>query len=171
MAAVTYDKIETNSYTSIFTLIDTRANVADPRNPDGVKRRQFVYDFDPFHLGIQYEMMPYIIVELPDTAYTMSSLDQSHKGIDIKQRITVRTIRGGSGNTSTDMGRSDMLNICDDLHQLFNTRSKIEDLHGYKMSNAKLTKLSSDMTSIDQKYIYETVYELTYKLPYLKVVA
>lgn len=168
-AVLTYDKIETNSYQNIFDIIDTRSNVADPRDPNNLKRRQFVYDYDPFEVGVDFGDLPYVIINMPLQEEIRSSLDVKRRGYLFRQRVIVRTARTGSGNTRTDVGKTDLLNISDDLVQTFNSKSIIEELHGYKISKPKLAKISTDNYTVNQKYVYENVYELSYETPFLVV--
>ena len=57
---LTKSNIESAAHNNVLELIDTRANIADPRDPEGKKTRQFVYDVDPFLTGIKFNQFPYI---------------------------------------------------------------------------------------------------------------
>lgn len=170
-AVVTYDKLETNPFLNIIEVIDTRANIADPRDTSGNKRRKFVYDADPFHKSISFENMPYIVVKFPKSEEITSSVSGTKKGYMYTHQIIVRTARDGASNSAVDQGRTDMLGIVDDLKKTFNNLTVRETYHGWKMSKLKLTKLDSDTGSINQKQIYESIFELSYELPFIQVVA
>jgi len=163
---VSYDKLESVSYSNVFDLINTRSNIADPRDPEGKKIRTFVYDSDPFEHAIDFNLTPYIILTLPLVDYPNrtkgKSLDGSYKLISWKQTIMVRTSRHGSSNANTDVGRTDMLNICDALHKTFNSSTRMTDNYSMGMHNFNLSKINSDPQVIDGVEYYESEYELTY---------
>ena len=167
---ISYTTIESSSYNNVYSAMNDRNNIADPRDPDGKNIRMFLYDFDPFHLSINFADMPYVILELPQIEYIRMSLHGKRKGILFKHRIVVRTARRGAGNTrNTDVGRTDMLTITDDLHQMFNGMTQRDRFRILNMVKVKLTKISTDTLSVDGKYMYESVFELEYESPLLTV--
>lgn len=166
---VTYDKIESHSYNNIFEVLNTRANVNDPRDPDKLGKRQFVYDYEPFHLSVNFNDMPYIFLSLPTTEEVKMSHDGTRKAYNFRHRVIIRTARSGASNARTDIGRTDMQNIVDDIIQTFNNRTNRETLKGLGQDKLKLFKISTDTISYDQKYAYETVYELQYEMSWLNV--
>jgi len=174
ITTVTYDKLESSAYSNVFDLINTRSNVADPRDPENKKTRTFLYDSDPFEHAIDFNLIPYIILTLPVVTYPNGtkgkSLDGAYKLLGWSQNITVRTARHGSSNVSTDLGRTDMLNICDDLHKTFNLATRITDNYTMNLHNFLLTKTNVDTTILDGVEYYESEYELTYDVR-IKVVA
>lgn len=170
-ANLSFNSLESNPYNSVLTLMDTRSNIADPRDPNGLKSRTFVYDFDPFHLAIDFNDLPYIILELPTIDYGIKNLKGSRKQISYTHRITVRTAKRGASNARTDIGKTDMLNICDDMQQMFNSVSVKQAFMNLNLYNFDLRKISVNTYSVDQKYLYEAVYELTYDTPFKDVQA
>jgi len=132
-AVVTKDTLESNPHENILSVLDTRSNIADPRNPTSTENlRQFVYDSDPFNKAINFSDFPYIICKFPTMTYSNVSSDGKRKYIKWSQQITVRTSRTGSANTRSDIGRKDMMAIGDDLN-------------------------------LQQQSVYEWIYELTYE--------
>lgn len=163
MTAVTArSSLESSPYINVYDLINTRSNISDPRDPASNKGRKFVYDADSLHLAIDFSQMPYIIVELPTLDYSRMSADGRTKTITWRQRILVRTARDGAANSRTDQGRTDMLNICDDLTVMFNSLSTRQDFSNLRMKFVNLRKVRTDAITIDQKYVYESEYQLQY---------
>lgn len=171
---VVYNKLESYAYSNVFDLINTRTNITDPHDPENKKLRTFVYDSDPFEQAIDFNLVPYIVLTLPTIEYTDGkmgkSLDTEHKRISWKQMIIVRTTRHGSSNSAADVGRTDMLNICDDLHETFNSASRRDDNASMSMSNFNITKTSTDTVVLNGAEYYESEFELTYDTR-IKVVA
>jgi len=156
--------IESSPYESIFTLIDTRSNISDPRDPVGNGARKFVYDVDPLELGLGFEHMPYIVFELPQQIdFSNESVDGTTKFITWKHRIIVRQSRDGSSKYSHDTGRTDSLSIGNNLQSFFNSMSIRQQLRNLKIENIRFKKISFEMQVLEQEYVYTNVYELTYK--------
>ena len=132
--------------------------------------RQFIYDYDPFHLSIDFSQLPYVILEFPTVEYIRQSSDGKHKGILFKNRIVIRTVRHHPGKAGhLDIGRENLLNITDDLHKMFNVNSVRQTLINNKMHKMNLFELSNDFVVIDGKYMYEAVFEIQYETPFLNV--
>lgn len=159
---IDYTSIETNSYENIFSVIDNRDNVADPRDPNGT--RKFVYDKDPSAKGMQFGNYPYIIVKFPEIEYDKVTSDGKHKEIMWTIAIISRTTEKGANNNSTTTGRRDMLAIGDDLNQTFNSISVQQTLTDWNIKHVKLTKIRSENVDIDEEGIYEAEYELSFKV-------
>ena len=159
-------KLETNSYTNLLEQMNLRSNIADPKDPVGKGTRQFIYDYDPFHISIDFSYLPYVIVELPTLEYGMTVSNGKRKELNFKHRITVRTNRVHSGNRNiVDNGRIDMLNITDDMNQMFNSDAVRQVFRNNDMYKFNLTKISTDTYPVDGNYIYEALFELEYKAP------
>lgn len=161
-AILTKSTLESQAYENIFNLMDTRANISDPKVPSGVKSRKFIYEADPFTNAFNTDGMPYIVLELPETDQISSSTDGKHKNISFKHRITVRTARNGSSNSVTDLGKTDMLNICDDIQEMFNSMTNRAVLAGYSIYKINLTKLSVNAIDVNNQNVFEAEYELSY---------
>lgn len=161
-ATVDYSTIESAPDSNIRAVMDDRNNIADPRG-SSASHRPFVYDSDPLQKGYAFGDFPYIVLELPTIEYMKQSVDGRHSFIGWKHRITVRTARDGSGGNRIDTGRTDMQSIADDMHQTFNSRAIRDSLRNYGIIKIKLDKDSSDTLTIDQKYVYEAVYTLSYE--------
>lgn len=162
-----YTELESRAYNNILDEINKPSNIKDPRDP--YRKRKFVYDFDPFDTGINFSQLPYIILELPVTEYLgKQSNNGDRKSIMFTHKITVRTAQEGANNSKNpDIGRTDMFTITNNLHETFNSLSVRNVLRNLNIHKPKLTKLSTDSVNIDGKYMYESVFELTYKTPYL----
>jgi len=163
-SAISKTTIESNAYNNIFEVIDTRSNVADPRDSEGKKLRTFLYDADPFALSLGFSDYPYIVLEFPSIVQSKETVDGKHKNVKWRHTIIIRTARKGSGCSGTaDTGRTDLFSISDDLIETFNKVSVRQPLliNGLKLIN--LDKVSSDTPNIDTVPLYEAVYELTYE--------
>lgn len=160
---VTRSKLESYTYENVFSYVNNRTYIKDPRNPNStVNTRQFVYSSDPFTKAINFSDFPYIILEFPVLEYSRVSVDGKQKNISWTQKITVRASRTGSANTRNDAGREDMLDIGDDLNEMFNNetvKQSFRDLNMYEMS---LKKINNDTYPLKDYEIYESEYELTF---------
>jgi len=162
-AAITYDKIESYAYENIFAYIDNRSNVKDPRNPSGIRGRDFVYSSDPFIKAVNFSDFPFIVVEFPIITYSEPSADSKKKFAEWEQRIIVRAARTNITVYFEDVGRSDMLNIGDDLNELFNSDAKRKEFEALNIINIQLRKVAVDTLAVSQKEIYEAEYALTFR--------
>lgn len=162
--SVTLTNLESEAYNNIFSVIDTRSNVADPRDPSGTRNRVFVYDSDPFHKGLNFNLMPYIVLHLPTIEQDRVSSDGKYKFVNWTQRLLVRTVRtGSSGGGTTDTGRTDIFAIGNDLFETFNSETVKTTLRGNNLGNMELTKVDSSVGVIDEQDVYEAEYELIYQ--------
>lgn len=165
LARITKSTIESVAYNNIYETVNTRTYVADPRDPGNTGNREFVYDSDPFLKSISFSGMPYIILELPDSVEpSQESLSSSKQRVEWKQRIIVRTVKDGSSGTRANQGRTDILNIGDDLNETFNNDTVEYDLGSTGMFHLKLVKVGFTTDVIDQQTVYESEYELTYSM-------
>lgn len=155
--------IESAAYDNVFALMNNRSNIADPR-ASSASGRPFIVDSDPLAKGINFGDFPYVVLQLPTLEYTRDSINGKHKFLEWKHMIIVRTVRSGSGGNKVDTGRSDMLAISDDLQEMFNSISVRQQFLDLNMSNMKLTKIDTDTLILDQDYLYEATYELTYNV-------
>jgi len=160
--AVNFRILVSQPFLNIFSIIDTRTNISDPRDSTG--GRKFVYDSDPYIKGLDFGDFPYIVVKMPIIEKSAPTTDGKHKNILWTQNIIIRTVRkGSSGGGKVDTGRTDMLTIEDDLNETFMNATIKQDLHnnGYKKIN--LDKINADTDNISQEDVYESEYVLTYQ--------
>jgi len=163
-AIITKTKLISNAHGNTLSFIDNRTYVTDPRNPDSTETlRVFVYDRDPFHKAINFSDFPYIILEFPTLEQTRISCNGKVKHLMWEQSITVRAATDGSSNVGNSQGKSDVLDIGDDLFALFNTEARKQSFRDLRMYSMTLTKLSSDSGTIKQKEVYEDQYNLSYE--------
>ena len=166
MTVISSTNIESAAYANVFSVIDNRTNIVDPRQKGftnaTTQKRPFVYDYDPFMRSINHKDMPYNILLLPNPEYSKFSADGKTKFVTWKQTIIVRTTRAGASNQDTDIGRNDMLDICDDLQETFNSKSIRQTFLGNNMYEMNLVKSDSTFDVIENVEIYESTFELTY---------
>ena len=161
---ITKTTLESNTHENILSVLDTRSNITDPRNPNSIENlRQFVYDSDPFAKAINFKDFPYIICKFPTLLYSNVSTNGKVKTIKWSQSITVRQVRDGSANTRTDIGRTDMMSMGDDLNTTFNNATIKQQLSDLRMHKMNLIKLNVDEFDLQQQSVYEWTYELTYE--------
>ncbi len=165
MATARLDKsyIETYAHTNVLTYLDNRTYVKDPKSPSStLADRQFIYESDPLDKSVNFSGFPYIILGFPTLEYSKESVRGKTKDISFKQMIIVRTAKDGNSNARTGAGRSDMLAICDDLNETFNSETVKATFRLLNMFNLKLTKESTDSIVVSQLDVFESVYSLTY---------
>jgi hypothetical protein len=162
---INYSNLESAAWDNIYAILNNRTYIADPRNrPSGA----FIYDADPILTkSFGFNGYPYIVEELPTIEFSHNSEDGRYKQVVWKQKLLVRTARDGSANTRTDVGRSDIFAINDDLFQTFNSLAVRDVLARNEVSNVTLNKTGASNPIIDQKYTYEATYELTYNQRFL----
>jgi hypothetical protein len=161
MTAVNSQALYSSAYDIVFSVIDTRANIADPRDNTGA--RKFVYDAEPFVKALDFSNYPYIVVKMPLLTQDQASADNHYKFLGYTQTILVRTVKTGSGGSRSDAGHSDMQAIVDDLLETFNAVATRSSLHAQGIWNARIEVSSMDDTAVSsQQAIYETELELTY---------
>lgn len=167
-SVITYSNIESQAYSNIYEIIDNRGYIVDPRRKSmtnaTVQKRKFVYDSDPFNKAVNFEDMPYIILELPVVTGSVYSVNGKYKTMAWSHRIIVRCARDGASNTVIDSGRVDMLDICDDLQETLNNFVRREELASWNMRKVVLEKVSSNTYAIDgSKDVYEAIFDLKYE--------
>lgn len=167
--AIAKSTIHSQAYSNIFELVDDRSKVVDPKRKSmtnaSSQKRKFVYDSDPFEQGINFDDLPYIILELPEVSdeEDSHSLDGTKQDIFWTQKVTVRTKRESSSKVDADRGRTDMLDICDDLFQTFNDTSNKDTFRGYNMHDLRIVKTDSGSYALNNSQeIYESILEISY---------
>jgi hypothetical protein len=160
MTDISKSNLESVPYANIFSIIDNRTNISDPR---GHTDRTFVYDIDPLMKGIGFSGLPYIILELPTLEFTHESTNRYYAFANWKQNITIRTARDGAANTRTDVGRTDIFAIGDDLQETLNSPTILSSLRTVGIQHIKIIKASTDLIVVDNKMMYESKYVLSYK--------
>jgi arginyl-tRNA synthetase len=91
-----------------------------------------------------------------------TSVDGKSKNVTWRQKITVRAARDGSVNTRTNVGRTDMMSINDDLFKTFNSETVKVILRTYNQFQVELTKVNTSSVSYNEKEVYEAEFELKY---------
>lgn len=171
MTAVTYDTLYSAPSENIFSMIDTRTNVADPRDPQGVKNRKFVYSYEPKAKATDFSLYPYIVCEDASMAPpTNQRVDHKIDRREWTHRILVRVASNGSGNNRTDQGHTDMKNIVDDILKTFNDVTNRCTLRTYEQRDVRIYVIGTDLIRLDQLDVYETELELSYNT-YLSITA
>jgi hypothetical protein len=159
---ITKDKLISYAHENIYSYVDNRSYVKDPRSPSGVRSRKFVYDSDPITKLSDFELYPIVIVEMPVIEYESVNVDGKHKIIEWRQQIIVRTAKDGSSNSKFGVGRTDMGDICDDLHELFNNETRKAELRLLNMYKLNLRQISSESIILNDKRYHESEFELTF---------
>jgi len=162
VSAVTLSTLESNAYDNVLSYLNNRAIIVDPRDKDGFSKRPFVYDADPLVKGVNFADFPYIVAEFPTVEYSAVSADGKSKNVSWTMNLTVRTARDGASQGTSGVGKVDMLAICDDLHGLFNSVSYKHAFALLNMHFMELEKTNSTTTTIDDKYVYEASFELSF---------
>lgn len=167
-SVINYTNIESKAYSNIFEIVDDRTKIVDPKRKSmtnaSVQKRMFVYDSDPFEKSINFDDLPYIILELPviSDSPESHSVDSTKSNISWTQKIVVRTKRESSSKVDVDRGRTDILDICDDLFQTFNSRTVKDSLYGFNMKHLTISKVRQDVYAMNTNDIYEAEFELKF---------
>lgn len=159
---ITSGAIESFADEAIRTIVDTRTNIADPRDPGNTGNRIFVYDSDPFNKSISFSDMPYIVLLFPTIAQTNFTADGKHKKVMWKQNLIVRSVRNGASNSVPNQGRADFMSIKDDVMETFNAITIHNNLKDQGFNGINIEKISDDPTVISQEELYEAEYEIAY---------
>lgn len=157
----TYDKLELSAYDNIFEVIDTRTNVADPKDSNG--NRKFVYDHAPEVKGSDFGGYPCIFVNMPVIEHDEQSVDGTMRFVSGTIEIITRASIFGTNNFDSSVGRKDILNIGSDLIKTFNSSSVKQQLRTAGMYKVVLNKTTQDTLDIDQEPIFEGIYKLTFE--------
>jgi len=159
-AVITKSKIATNAHTNIFSYVNNRNYITDPRHPSSTTtQRDFIYDYDPILKDPNFGDFPFIVVNLPTIDYGKTSSNGKVKWITWTQQLVVRTMRSGSGNTYLN---TDMLDIVDDLHGMFNNETVKSALRLLNMYKMVIKEIDNDMGSFQDRTVLESIHELTY---------
>ena len=160
VTAVVYNKLDSVPYDNVYELMNDRLNIPDPKSrPTG---KAFIFDLDPLMKGLGFAGLPYIVLELPTIDSVRASLNNKYDMMTWKHIITVRSARDGSSNTKIDVGRSDIQSISNSLFKMFNSHEIKQTLRDCGQERTNLKKISTDVVTIDQKQLYEAVFELKY---------
>jgi len=163
MARIDYTNIYSEPSDNIYNLIDTRTNVSDPRDPQNIKNRTFVYHYEPRAKALDFSLYPYIIVEdARIDAPTRKTIDGKKHMKRWSQTIIVRTALNGSGNNRDDQGLTDMRNIVNNIFKTLDNATNKNTLRGYDMFNVEVEVTNVDSTVLDEARLHETTLEVTY---------
>lgn len=160
MTAITSSTTFSWPYELILSIVDTRSNIADPRDVTGA--RKFVYTSDPFNKAFDFGEFPYLYLEFPVLDQVNNSADSKHHWMNYTLRLFVRTIKDGSGNSRADAGVTDMKSIVDDVVETFNNSNVKAQVRGANMANLMCDIISSDTIVANQQDIFETEFEITF---------
>jgi len=163
LANIDYTKLKSQADSNIRSILDTRTNIGDPRDPDNDKNRKFIYDSDPFDRAVAFDNMPYLICTLPNVVSGLKSVGGKDGWIEWDHTITIRASRQGASNSLDDRGRLEFLAIIDDLLETFNDRTNIESLKAVRVDFPKLDEINNDSGIVNNVEVYESQFKLTYK--------
>ena len=162
-ATIVSTNLESQAQANILAYVDNRVYVKDPRSPNSTQiNRVFVYETDPFEKAINFSDFPYIVLNLPLIESSIPSSSGKHRKVNWSHRVVVRAVRDGSANTRSDVGKSDIMAIGDDLNALFHNMAVKKELQALNIFDIELKKVNMDNFLVHQKPVYEAEYELTY---------
>ena len=162
MTAVTTATLFSLPDNRIYDLVNTRANIADPRDDTG--SRKFVYRTEPFHKSFDFSEYPYIYLSFPNITQSNPTINGKQKYVGYTQTLIARTIKDGSGASRTDAGVTDMKSMVDDIFETFNSETNKSSIRESYLYNLNITLLNSDSMLMDQQDIHETEFEITYDM-------
>lgn len=147
-------------FDNIFSVLDNRTNIADPR--DGTGARKFVYDSEPFYKAVDFSSFPHIYLKSPKLTKTNISADGKHKNLNYTQTVFIRSVKNGSGPNRADAGHADMQAIVNDTLETFDNETIKQSLRVLNMHSLNAEITDSDDGVVSQRPIFETEIELTY---------
>lgn len=161
-AEITRTTIQSNAHKNVFDMVNSKSNVADPKNTSPTSGRKFVYDVEPFLKDVRFEDLPYVVVERPMNEKSNFSCNGKVKNVMWSLTITVRTAHRGV-NDRDGQGISDMHAICDDLEETFASETNKQTLRNNNMYDLDLEQVSQDDgIDVQGKSVLETTYELEF---------
>jgi len=163
MTAIDYKTIQSNAYDNIYSILNTRTNVKDPRSVTNTNNRTFVHNSDPEDKALDFNEYPYIVLLFATVMKDKPTNDGKVMEVSWTQRMIIRCARDGSSNSVRNIGRTDFLNICDDLHQTFTDLTIRQTLTDNNIRNVKINQITNTQVSINDITVYESEYELTFK--------
>jgi hypothetical protein len=163
MTAVTRTKLLTTPYESVYSIINNRSYIDDPRN-SGITSsiRKMIYDSDPLDLALDFSLFPYVVLKLPKLEGETKSADGRFQWLYYTQEIVIRTLMGGSGQSRPDAGRTDMLNLTDALMYTFKNQTVLQSLRDGYIYNVELNQTDTNTTTYDDRNVFEASFELKY---------
>lgn len=159
-ARLTLSTLQSQAYENVYLTLNNNSNINDPRSVSG--RREWIHNADPLSKAINFADYPYIVLSFPVLEYDKISVNGNVKELLWTQSISVRTIRGGSSNSTPNAGKTDMLNILDDLNETFNSETVKQTFRLLDMYKFNLKMVSTDEFVLDNKEVYESVFELSF---------
>jgi len=160
---VVYNKILSYADGNVFSIINNRTYIADPRNRSSTT--QFVYRNDPWSKGQSYSGYPYIILRFPKIEKENKSLSGTTKDFLWTHDVTIRTGMGGAVNTTDNTSKAitDMYDIIDDFHETFDGATVKDSLRAVGMYNVKVVVIDNDeVVDENGKHIFISNLEISY---------
>lgn len=151
------DSIVSQAHKNIFSIINDRSNVLDPKRKDGSSGRTFVYLVDPFVKDPNFSDEPYIVLEPPRPSFNNYSTDGKFAWTTWTQMIIVRADYEGSGKQEEGIGLTDIWDISDDILSTFNSDSVRQTLRELGLFSVRISSDTVDTTMMEQTFT------LTYK--------
>ena len=163
-AYLTRSKIKSYSHSAILDILNQRSNIDDPkRSGNTTQKRDFIFDTLPLHKAYDFSLFPYLYIQFPKVSYRSASLDGKYKFIGFVQKLIVRTARRGSSNSDDDLGKTDMLNITDDIHETFNSEQTKAILRALNLYKIEIVEDAYDEYVVEGKDVFETNYTISYE--------
>jgi len=161
-AVLTRTNLYSTVRSNILSILDNRSYVGDPRDPNNLKIRKFVYTHDPFEIAFDFALLPYVILKWPSVVFTEPSGDWKHRSISYIHKILIRSAKDGSGGSRPDIGGFDAEKITQDIIETFNTETIKQTLRDFQMFQLKCNVLQTDEVLVGEATVYETELELSY---------
>lgn len=160
---ITKNKVMSYPDNNIFTIINNRSNIADPKNRGSTGK--LVYRNDPWNKGGDFGDFPYIILKFPKIEKQNKSLSGTVKDYLWKQELVVRTGMNGAINNSdgTSKAVTDMQAIIDDLHETFDSATIKDQLRVLGHYDVEIAEVDNDeLIDDDGRHVFQTTLEVSY---------
>lgn len=161
--AITKSTLLTSPDSTILSIVNNRANIADPRDIAGAGRRKFIYRKEPNHKSRDFSEFPYIILQRPSLTQERRGADGKSKYLLWTQQIIVRAVDSSRAGEANSLAHSQILAITDDLFETFNSETIKASLRGDGIYNLELIHISTSDPILEMQEVFEYEFELTYQ--------
>lgn len=164
MTEVNRSTLNSTPFEAVFSYIDNRKNISDPRSPRGRNERTFVYDTEPNVMAVDFALYPFIVCTIPYKDSPEKSVDSTSERLIWTQRIEVHTLEEGSGRNRKNQGTKDTLVICDQLDCALKSNDFRKTMMDVGLSVIGVREISKNVpVPTNQQTILQSTYELTFR--------
>jgi hypothetical protein len=160
MAAINKSTLFSSGWSNIYSIVNTRSNIADPSDSSG--SRKFIYSRLPNIKGdISF---PFIVLNQPKIInQTRPSLNAKRKMVSYAIEIEVYTSDFFTNGNVNGKGQNQLNSICDDVYETFNKDTVRQTLKDARIENVNI--ITNDMNvdmDLHNNIVYIGSFTLTF---------